>query len=438
MLPCIIILSGKGSEMTTKSIRPTVKKCVLAYSGGLDTSIIVPWLKNNYKCEVICFCANLGQDDELEGLEAKALASGASKCYVEDLRLEFLSDFVFPTMQAGALYERDYLLGTSFARPLIAKKLVEIAELEGADAVAHGATGKGNDQVRFELTVMALNPRLRIIAPWREWNIRGRKDALDYAAEHNVPVKATMERIYSQDRNIWHLSNEGGPLEDPWNEPPDDMFEWTTSPQRAPDEPEYVEIYFRKGVPERVNGVAHGPVGIVQFLNGLGAKHGIGRVDIVENRLVGMKSHGVYETPGGTLLYKAHAALEQLCLDKETLHFKQMVGLRFAELVYNGQWFTPLREALTAFVNYTERNITGTVRLKLYKGNVILAGRKSPYSLYREDYVTFDEDDVYNQADAEGFIKLFGLPLKVEAMLNLQGRGVSEFDEVDYDDFKRD
>lgn len=438
MLPGIIIRTWKGSIMSNKSTRPPVKKCVLAYSGGLDTSIIVPWLKNNYKCEVICFCANLGQDDELEGLEAKALASGASKCYVEDLRLEFLSDFVFPTLQAGAIYERDYLLGTSFARPLIAKKLVEIAEMEGADAVAHGATGKGNDQVRFELTVMALNPKLRIIAPWREWNIRGRKDALDYAAEHNVPVKATMERIYSQDRNIWHLSNEGGPLEDPWNEPPDDMFEWTNSPERAPEEPEYVEIYFRKGVPERVNGVAHGPVGIVQLLNTLGARHGIGRVDIVENRLVGMKSHGVYETPGGTLLYKAHAALEQLCLDKETLHFKQMVGLRFAELVYNGQWFTPLREALTAFVNYTERNITGTVRFKLYKGNVILAGRKSPYSLYREDYVTFDEDNVYNQADAEGFIKLFGLPLKVEAMLNLQGRGVSEFDEVDYDDFKRD
>ena len=424
--------------MTDKPTKPQVKKCVLAYSGGLDTSIIVPWLKNNYKCEVICFCANLGQDEELAGLEEKAIASGASKCYVEDLRMEFLTDFVFPTMQAGALYERDYLLGTSFARPLIAKKLVEIAELEGADAVAHGATGKGNDQVRFELTVMALNPKLRIIAPWREWNIRGRKDALDYAAEHNVPVKATMERIYSQDRNIWHLSNEGGPLEDPWNEPPDDMFEWTTSPERAPEEPEYVELYFRKGVPERVNGVAHGPVGILQFLNQLGARHGVGRVDIVENRLVGMKSHGVYETPGGTLLYKAHAALEQLCLDKETLHFKQMVGLRFAELVYNGQWFTPLREALSTFVAFTERNITGTVRLKVYKGNVILAGRKSPYSLYREDYVTFDEDDVYNQADAEGFIKLFGLPLKVEAMLRLQGRGVSEFDEVDYDDFKRD
>ncbi|HRJ42853.1 MAG: argininosuccinate synthase [Caldilineaceae bacterium] len=420
------------------SKKGSVKKAVLAYSGGLDTSVIVPWLKNNYGCEVVCFCANLGQDDELPGLEEKAIASGASKCYVEDLRSVFLTDFVFPTMQAGALYERDYLLGTSFARPLIAKRLVEVAEMEGADAVAHGATGKGNDQVRFELTVMALNPKLKIIAPWREWDIRGRKDALDYAAEWNVPVKATMERIYSQDRNLWHLSNEGGPLENPWNEPPKDMFEWTTDPLDAPDQPEYVEIYFRKGVPERVNGVARGPVGLVQELNSLGVKHGIGRVDIVENRLVGMKSRGVYETPGGTLLYRAHAALEQLCLDKDTLHYKQQVGLRYAELVYNGQWFTPLRKALDAFVQTTEENITGVVRLKLYKGNVILAGRKSPHSLYREDYVTFDEDDVYNQADAEGFIKLFGLPLKVEAMLRMEGPGASDYDTTDYSEFKRD
>ncbi len=312
--------------------KPRVNKCVLAYSGGLDTSIIVPWLRNNYGCEVICYCANLGQADELTGLEEKALASGASKCYVEDLRAEFLTDFAFPTMQAGALYERDYLLGTSMARPLIAKRLVEVAEMEGADAVAHGATGKGNDQVRFELTVMALNPRLRIIAPWREWNIRGRKDALEYAAEYNVPVKAREDRIYSQDRNLWHLSNEGGPLENPWNEPPADMFEWTTSPEQAPNEPEYVELYFRNGIPERINGVARGPVGLLEELNKLGAKHGVGRVDIVENRLVGMKSHGVYETPGGTILYEAHAALEQLCLDRETMHFKQMVALRYARI----------------------------------------------------------------------------------------------------------
>jgi argininosuccinate synthase len=340
--------------MSTKSTakptaKPIVKKCVLAYSGGLDTSIIIPWLRNNYGCEIIAFCANLGQTGELEGLEEKALATGASKCYVEDLREEFLRDYVFPTMQAGAIYERDYLLGTSMARPLIAKKMVEIAEKEGADAVAHGATGKGNDQVRFELTVMALNPRLRIIAPWREWDIRGRTDALEYAAEYNVPVKATAQRIYSQDRNLWHLSNEGGALEDPWNEPPADMFEWTSAPEQAPDEPEYVELR----------------------------------------------------------------------LDRETLHYKQSVGLRYAELVYNGQWFAQLREALDAFVQFTEQNITGTVRLKLYKGNIILAGRKSPYSLYREDYVTFEGDDVYNQADAEGFIRLFGLPLKVAGMLKV-------------------
>lgn len=333
------------------------------------------------------------------------------------MRAEFLTDYVFPTMQAGAVYERDYLLGTSFARPLIAKRLVEIAQLEGADAVSHGATGKGNDQVRFELTVMALNPKLKIIAPWREWDIRGRSDALDYAEEHNVPVKASADRIYSQDRNLWHLSNEGGPLEDPWTEPPADMFEWTRSPEDAPDEPGYVEVYFRRGFPERVNGVAMGPVELVQELNEIGCKHGIGRVDLVENRLVGMKSRGVYETPGGTILYKAHAALEQLCLDKDTLHWKQQVGLRYADLVYNGQWFTPLRNALDAFVQETEKAISGTVRLKLYKGNAMLVGRRSPHSLYREDYVTFDEDDVYNQADAEGFIRLFGLPLKVEALL---------------------
>ena len=401
------------------STKPTIKKAVLAYSGGLDTSVIVPWLRNNYHCEVICFCANLGQADELEGLEAKALASGASKCYVEDLREEFLRDFAFPTMQAGAVYERDYLLGTSMARPLIAKKLVEIAAKEGADAVAHGATGKGNDQVRFELTVMALNPTLHIIAPWREWTIRGRTDALEYAAEYNIPVKASAARIYSQDRNLWHLSNEGGPLEDPWNEPPTDMFEWTASPENAPDTPETITLDFVKGLPVSLNGTAMGPVALLEKLNAIGVRHGVGRVDLVENRLVGMKSRGVYETPGGTLLYKGHAALEQLCLDRETLHFKQQVGLRYADLVYNGQWYTPLREALDAFVQTTEQTLTGTVRLKLYKGNIILAGRKSPYSLYREDYVTFEGDQVYNQADANGFIRLFGLPLKVGGMMKM-------------------
>ena len=418
--------------------KPKVNKVVLAYSGGLDTSVIVPWLKENYGCEVICFSANLGQAEELEGLEEKALASGASKIYIEDLRLEFLTDYVFPTMQAGAIYERKYLLGTSMARPLIAKRLVEIAEMEGADAVAHGATGKGNDQVRFELTVMALNPKLKIIAPWREWDIRGRKDALEYAAKHNVPVPATAKSIYSRDRNLWHMSHEGGLLEDPWNEPEEEMYTLTTSPEAAPDEPEYITIDFKEGLPIRLNGVAMGPVEMMTALNDLGAKHGIGRVDLVENRLVGMKSHGIYETPGGTILYEAHAALEQLVLDKDTLHFKQQVALRYAELVYNGQWFTPLREALDAFVRVTEENMTGTVRFKLYKGNAILVGRKSPFSLYREDYVTFDEDDVYNQKDAEGFIKLFGLPMKVRALLEIEGTGVSKYRAPDYSNFKRD
>lgn len=397
--------------------KPVVQKVALAYSGGLDTSVIVPWLRNNYGCEVVCFCANLGQEDELEGLEAKALASGASLCFVRDLRREFLTDFAFPTMQAGAVYERDYLLGTSMARPLIAKHLVDVAQSQGCDAVAHGATGKGNDQVRFELTVMALAPALRIIAPWREWTIKGRQDALDYAAEYDVPVKATAERIYSQDTNLWHLSNEGGVLEDPWQEPPADMFEWTVNPENAPDQPEYLEVEWERGTPTRLNGEALDPVALLQTLNATGSRHGVGRVDLVENRLVGMKSRGVYETPGGTILYKAHAALEQLCLDKETLHYKQQIGLKFAELVYNGQWYTPLRAALSAFVASTQQTVTGTVRLKLYKGNIILAGRQSPHSLYREDYVTFEDDDVYDQKDAEGFIRLFGLPLKVQALL---------------------
>ncbi len=415
-----------------------IKKVVLAYSGGLDTSIIVPWLKNTYGCQVICFTANLGQGDELSGLEEKALKSGASKIYIEDLREEFITDYIYPTMMAGAIYERKYLLGTSFARPLIAKRQVEIAELEGADAVAHGCTGKGNDQVRFELTYQALNPRLKVIAPWREWNIRSREDALDYAAEHNVPVSSTLKSIYSRDGNIWHLSHEGGLLEDPWQEPEEAMFQRTVSPEQAPDEPEYVTIDFQQGIPKRVNGEAKGPIALLETLNELGARHGIGRVDLVENRLVGMKSRGVYETPGGTILVEAHQALEQLCLDKETLHFKQMVALRYAELVYNGQWFTPLREALDAFVRSTQQTMTGQVRLKLYKGNVILVGRRSPYSLYREDYATFGESDVYNQADAEGFIKLFGLPLKVRALLDLEGvrRGLHE--EPDYSKFKRD
>ncbi|MFQ5614416.1 MAG: argininosuccinate synthase [Anaerolineae bacterium] len=415
-----------------------IKKVVLAYSGGLDTSVIVPWLKNNYGCEVICVTADLGQEEELEGLEEKAIASGASKCYVEDLRQEFISDYIFPTLRAGAIYERKYLLGTSFARPLIARRQVEIAELENADAVAHGCTGKGNDQVRFELTYQALNPRLHIIAPWREWDIRSRQDALDYAVEYNVPVAATEKSIYSRDRNIWHLSHEGGVLEDPWAEPEEAMYQLSVSPERAPDAPEYVEIDFVEGIPQRVNGRAMGPISLLRTLNELGGKHGVGRVDLVENRLVGIKSHGVYETPGGTILMLAHQALEELCLDKEALHYKHQVALKYAELVYNGQWFTSLREALDAFVDVTQRNVTGSARLKLYKGNVILAGRRSPYSLYREDYATFGEDDVYNQQDAEGFIKLFGLPIKVQALLDIEGKGRGRYAEPDYSKFKRD
>jgi len=415
-----------------------IKKVVLAYSGGLDTSVIVPWLKNNYGCEVVCLTANLGQGEELEGLEEKALSSGASKLYIEDMREEFVTDYIYPTLMAGAIYERKYLLGTSFARPLIARRQVEIAEIEGADAVSHGCTGKGNDQVRFELTFQALNPRLKIISPWREWDIRSREDALDYAAEHNVPVTATEKSIYSRDANIWHLSHEGGILEDPWQEPEEAMYQFTVAPEKAPDEPEYITLDFQQGVPKRLNGVAMGPISLIETLNEVGGRHGIGRADLVENRLVGMKSHGVYETPGGTILVEAHQALEQLCLDRETLHYKQQIALKYADLVYNGQWYTPLREAMDAFVQVTQQNMVGQVRLKLYKGNVTLVGRRSPYSLYREDFATFGEDDVYNQADAEGFIKLFGLPLKVHAMLELEGarRGVHE--EPDFSKFKRD
>jgi argininosuccinate synthase len=424
--------------MSKKVDTPKIKKVVLAYSGGLDTSVIVPWLKNNYNCEVICMCANLGQAEELDGLEEKALASGASKCYVEDLREEFITRYVFPTMRAGAVYERKYLLGTSFARPLIARRQVEIAELESADAVSHGATGKGNDQVRFELTYQALNPKLHVIAPWREWDIVSREDALDYAVEYNVPVSATGKSIYSRDRNIWHLSHEGGILEDPWQEPEAEMFQLTVDPENAPDKPEYVEIDFQEGIPKKINGVAMGPISLLTQLNQIGGKHGVGRVDLVENRLVGMKSRGVYETPGGSILLEAHQALEQLCLDKQTLHYKQQIALKYAELVYNGQWYTPLREAFDVFVDITQRNMTGTVRIKLYKGNIIIAGRRSPFSLYREDYATFGEEDVYDQKDAEGFIKLFGLPMKVEAMLDLEGARRGQYEEPDYSKFKRD
>lgn len=397
--------------------RGDVKKVVLAYSGGLDTSVIVPWLRENYGCEVICFCADLGQAEELEGLEAKALASGASKLIVHDMREEFIRDYILPTMQAGAIYERKYLLGTSFARPIIAKHQVEVAEAEGADAVAHGATGKGNDQVRFELTYFALNPRLKIIAPWREWTIRSRQDAIDYAAEYNVPVTATAEKIYSRDRNLWHLSHEGGVLEDPWNEPEEDMYQLSVSPQAAPDAPEELTLAFQQGVPVAVNGQMLGLVELVELLNIVGGRHAIGRTDLVENRLVGMKSHGVYETPAGSILYTAHRELESIVLDKETLRAKDRIALDYADLVYNGRWFTPVREAYDAFVRTTQANMSGEVRMKLYKGNMIVVGRRSPFSLYNEDLATFGPDMVYNQQDAEAFIKLYGLSIKVQALM---------------------
>ncbi len=397
--------------------RDTAHKVVLAYSGGLDTSIIVPWLRQHYHCEVICFCADVGQQEELEGLEAKALQSGASKLIVRDLREEFIRDYIIPTMQAGAIYERTYLLGTSFARPIIAKHQVQVAEAEGADAVAHGATGKGNDQVRFELTFMALNPALKIIAPWREWNIRSRQDALDYAAEHNIPVSATAKKIYSRDRNLWHLSHEGGELEDPWNEPHADMFQLTAAPEDAPDTPGTCTVAFEAGIPMAVDGERLDLVALLERLNTLAGQHGIGRVDMVESRLVGMKSRGVYETPGGTLLYTAHRALESLVLDHETLQAKERIALDYADLVYNGRWFTPLRHCYDAFVQATQTAVSGEVRLKLYKGNTTVVGRRSPHSLYREDLATFGEDEVYDQHDAEGFLRLYGLPLKVQALL---------------------
>jgi argininosuccinate synthase len=416
-----------------------VHKVVLAYSGGLDTSVIVPWLKNNYdSCEVVCFTADVGQQEELDGLEEKAIASGACKLVVLDLREEFLKDYVFPTMQAGAVYERDYLLGTSIARPLMAQKMVEIAEKEGADAIAHGCTGKGNDQVRFELTVMALNPKLKVIAPWREWEIRSREDAIKYAQKYNIPLAQTEKDIYSRDRNIMHLSHEGGLLEDPWNEPEPAMFQLSVSPEDAPDEPEYVEIGFKKGNPVSLNGERLSAVDLFIQLNETAGAHGIGRVDIVENRLVGMKSRGVYETPAGTVIFRAHQALESICLDKYTMHYKDFVAVKYAELVYNGMWFMQLREALDAFVRVTQQTVTGTVRLKLYKGNIIIAGRQSPFSLYREDYASFGEEDVYNQQDAHGFIQLFGLPLKVESMLAIDGGGESRYRKPDYSKFKRD
>lgn len=396
-----------------------IKKVVLAYSGGLDTSIIIPWLKENYdNCEVIAVSGNVGQADELEGLEEKALKTGASKLYIEDLTEEFVSDFIWPSLKAGAKYENMYLLGTAFARPLIAKRLVEIAKAEGADAICHGCTGKGNDQVRFELAIKHFAPTMKIIAPWRTWEFKSRDDEIDYAEAHNIPLKINRETNYSKDKNLWHLSHEGLDLENPANEPKyNEILEMGVSPEMAPDKATYVTISFEKGVPVAVDGEKLGCVQIVEKLNKLGGENGIGLLDMVENRLVGMKSRGVYETPGGTILYQAHDILETICLDRDTMHYKQqMVSGQFADLVYFGKWYTPLREALSAFVDSTQETVTGDVKLKLYKGNMIVSSVTSPYSLYDEDIATFGEDEVYDQMDSQGFINLFGLPIKVKAM----------------------
>jgi argininosuccinate synthase len=389
---------------------------VLAYSGGLDTSIIVPWLKEHYDASIVCVVGDIGQGDELEGVREKAIASGADECYIEDLRHEFVTDFIWPTLRAGAIYGRKYLLGTSMGRPLLARRQVEVARRIGADALAHGCTGKGNDQVRFELTYAAFAPDLPVIAPWREWDIRSREDALAYAKKHNVPVTASREKIYSRDRNIWHISHEGGILEDPAQPPPTDLFMLTASPEMAPDKPENVTIGFSKGIPVAVNGIFLDPVSILATLNNVGGRHGVGRIDLVEDRLVGMKSRGVYETPGGTLLYTAHSELEQLILDRRTLAAKDLIAPRYADLVYEGRWWTTEREAYDAFINVTQDRVTGGVTLRLYKGTVTILSRASEYALYDERFVTFGEDDVYKQSDAGGFIRLYSLPSRVRAL----------------------
>ena len=397
------------------------KKVVLAYSGGLDTSVLIPWLKENYGCEVIAVSADVGQGSELDGLEEKALKTGASKLYIEDLTEPFVDDFIIPSLKMGAVYENRYLLGTAFARPLIAKRLVEIAKKEGADAIVHGCTGKGNDQVRFELAIKAFAPTMDIIAPWRFWELNSREKEIAYAEEHNIPLKINRETNYSKDKNLWHLSHEGLDLEDPSNEPDyDKILEMGVSPEKAPDKPTCITLRFEKGVPVALDGVEMKPIDIIRKLNEVGGANGIGLIDMVENRLVGMKSRGVYETPGGTILYHAHNKLEEICLDKETQHYKMQMAIKFSEIVYNGQWFTPLREAMSAFADSTQQNVTGEVKLKLYKGNIIDAGMTSPHSLYSEEMATFGEDEIYNQADSAGFINLFGLPIKVKALLDEQ------------------
>lgn len=390
-----------------------VEKVVLAYSGGLDTSIILRWLIETYDCEVIAFVADLGQGEELDEVREKAIKTGASRVYVEDVREEFVRDYVFPALKGNALYENFYLLGTSLARPLIAKKQIEVARKEGAGAVSHGATGKGNDQVRFELTYYALEPGIKVIAPWREWDLRSRTDLINYAEKHGIPIPVTKDKPYSSDRNLMHISYEGGILEDPDREPPEEIFTLTVSPEKAPDKPEYVEIEFEEGVPVAVDGKRMKPHELLAHLNEVGGRNGIGRADVVENRYVGMKSRGVYETPGGTILYHAHRHLESITLDREVMHLKDSLVPRFSELIYYGYWFSPEMDALRALIDESQKNVTGTVRLKLYKGNVIVAGRRSPYSLYREDYATFEADAVYDQKDADGFIKLNALRLKL-------------------------
>jgi len=394
------------------------EKIILAYSGGLDTSIIIPWLKENYDYEVIAVAGDVGQGEELDPLHEKAIKTGASKLYIADIKDEFVNDFIFPTLKAGAVYEKKYLLGTAFARPVIAKALVDIAKKEGAVAICHGATGKGNDQVRFELTIKALAPELKIIAPWRIWDIKSRSEAIDYAKERNIDIPVTKKHSYSMDKNLWHLSHEGADLEDPWNEPKDEMLTVCNTPEQAPNKAEYIEIDFEKGIPIAVDGIKMDGVALIEKLNNIGAKHAVGINDMVENRLVGIKSRGVYENPGGRILYTAHDAIESITLDKETAHYKELVGVKFAEMVYNGQWYSPLRVALSAFVDSTCEYVSGKVKIKLYKGNCVAVGISSPNTLYSEDLATFEEDDIYDHKDAGGFITLFGLPQKVNAMRN--------------------
>ncbi|MCR5482522.1 MAG: argininosuccinate synthase [Clostridia bacterium] len=406
------------------------EKIVLAYSGGLDTSIIVTWLKEHYDCEVIAVCCNAGQKEDFAAIEKKAYATGASKAYVLDIQKEFVEDYIWPTLKAGAIYENDYLLGTSMARPLMAQKLVEVAEKEGAHIIAHGCTGKGNDQVRFETGIKALNPAIKIIAPWRTWELTSREDCIAYAKAHNIPIAQTTEKIYSRDENIWHISHEGGNLENPWNEHLDDIHVLSVPAEKAPDKPTYVEIEFEKGVPVAVDGKKCDAVELLTILNKLGSENGVGTIDIVENRLVGMKSRGVYETPGGTILFKAHADLEKLILDRDTMQYKNIVSQKFAQLVYDGLWFTPLRAAISAFVDSTQEEVSGKVKMKLYKGSAVPVASQSPNSLYSEEFATFSKDEVYNQSDSEGFINLFSLPLKIRAIQKQNAQGGAKKNEA--------